>query len=452
MKSWLPLAARALVPCLSLAHLALGQPTTPGVWLPSPIPNGVLYVLQHDQDTIRQLSESGAGWKIVEPSTNGLPSGDLTPQQIESMRVRTPGLCRSSVLAYLSIGEAEDYRAYWDPAWVDAQGRPIAGVAPAWLGDENPDWEGNYKVRYWHRAWKNLLWGTPTGPRKTPLDRILDQGFDGVYLDVVDAFEFWSEEEGEISRRVARERMVGLIEQIGQYAQLTRGKSNFRVVIQNGEQIVNDDNGVPDDLRDRLAIAVRGLGLEDVFFDGTKPQPAAYTTEVLTAARAMFETLLFPQELTPIPIFVTDYVIGGRNVNSAANRARAAALYTRAAEAGGLLPYAARSDRDLDEVLTLGGPKWTIVQPQDSCRVCEVCLADLANARGTALTASGTPDGTVDLADYQFFLWAYANNDERADLTSCSIAGGEGYGIPDGRVDFQDMALFLELYSRATGL
>ena len=47
--------------------------------------------------------------------------------------------CRSMVLAYLSIGEAEDYRGYWDPSWVDASGVPIPGVAPAWLGAENPE-------------------------------------------------------------------------------------------------------------------------------------------------------------------------------------------------------------------------------------------------------------------------------------------------------------------------
>jgi cysteinyl-tRNA synthetase len=80
------------------------------------------------------------------------------------------------VLAYMSIGEAEDYRPYWKPEWKDAP--------PAWLDRENPDWPGNYKVKYWMEAWQRILMGGDG----SILDRIVDAGFDGVYLDIVDAF------------------------------------------------------------------------------------------------------------------------------------------------------------------------------------------------------------------------------------------------------------------------
>ena len=42
------------------------------------------------------------------------------------------------VLAYMSIGEAEDYRYYWQKDWERNK--------PSWLDAENPDWPGNYKV------------------------------------------------------------------------------------------------------------------------------------------------------------------------------------------------------------------------------------------------------------------------------------------------------------------
>ena len=85
------------------------------------------------------------------------------------------------VLAYLSIGEAEDYRPYWNPQW--------KVIAPGWLEEENPEWPGNYKVRYWTEGWQRILMGT----EGACLDRIVAAGFDGVVLDIIDAFVFFEE-------------------------------------------------------------------------------------------------------------------------------------------------------------------------------------------------------------------------------------------------------------------
>lgn len=85
------------------------------------------------------------------------------------------------VISYLSIGEAEDYRYYWQNNW---KTNP-----PAWLEDENPDWEGNFKVKYWDENWQNIIYGTDN----SYLKKLLDAGFDGVYLDIIDAFEYFEE-------------------------------------------------------------------------------------------------------------------------------------------------------------------------------------------------------------------------------------------------------------------
>ena len=63
------------------------------------------------------------------------------------------------VLAYLSIGEAEDYRSYWQRDW--------SVSPPAWLGAENPDWPGNYAVNYWDEAGRRSSWA-PRGPISMP--------------------------------------------------------------------------------------------------------------------------------------------------------------------------------------------------------------------------------------------------------------------------------------------
>ena len=52
---------------------------------------------------------------------------------------------------------------------------------------ENPAWRGNYKVRYWDAGWRAILFGSPG----SYLDQIISRGFDGVYLDIIDAFEYF---------------------------------------------------------------------------------------------------------------------------------------------------------------------------------------------------------------------------------------------------------------------
>lgn len=98
--------------------------------------------------------------------------------EIDQLRMKANG-GRRLVIAYMSIGEAEDYRWYWQPDWKPGD--------PDWLCKENPDWEGNYKVEYWNPAWKQIIYGTGD----SYLDKILAAGFDGVYLDLIDAYEYF---------------------------------------------------------------------------------------------------------------------------------------------------------------------------------------------------------------------------------------------------------------------
>lgn len=107
-------------------------------------------------------------------------SDELTAGEIASLKVKSTGGTRL-VIAYMSIGEAEDYRYYWQNEWDT--------TPPSWLAEENPDWPGNYKVRYWEDDWQDIIYGTDS----SYLKMILDAGFDGVYLDIVDAFEFFED-------------------------------------------------------------------------------------------------------------------------------------------------------------------------------------------------------------------------------------------------------------------
>lgn len=104
----------------------------------------------------------------------------LTPTEVNALRTKDGGGSRL-LIAYMSIGEAEDYRYYWQPSWQPG--------TPDWLQTENPVWEGNYKVEYWHPEWQAVIFGDSGAY----LDRILAAGFDGVYLDIIDAYEYFEE-------------------------------------------------------------------------------------------------------------------------------------------------------------------------------------------------------------------------------------------------------------------
>jgi cysteinyl-tRNA synthetase len=102
----------------------------------------------------------------------------FTTDEIAQLKTKNGGGKRK-VVAYMSIGEAEDYRYYWQSAWTKNK--------PSWMDAENPDWPGNYKVKYWEADWQNIIYKNSD----SYLNKILDAGFDGVYLDIIDAFEYY---------------------------------------------------------------------------------------------------------------------------------------------------------------------------------------------------------------------------------------------------------------------
>ena len=102
----------------------------------------------------------------------------LTTDEVARLQQKPQG-GRRLVLAYLSVGEAADYRPYWQEAWEGSATRPD------WIAKSNPDWPGSYRVRYWTDEWKRILYGSET----SYLDQIMAAGFDGAFLDVMDAWQ-----------------------------------------------------------------------------------------------------------------------------------------------------------------------------------------------------------------------------------------------------------------------
>lgn len=160
------------------------------------------------------------------------------------------------LLAYLSVGEAENYRAYWRQDWKPGH--------PAWLGPSNPDWGGNYKVRYWEGGWREIVLGQALQLKKL--------GFDGLFLDVVDGWEFWQKDYPQ-----ARQAMIELV------LEIHRQTGDFGLVLNGGDGLVGDS---------KLLAAITGVAKEEIFFglggDG-KVTPARFTLECQNRLRPLVE-------------------------------------------------------------------------------------------------------------------------------------------------------------------
>lgn len=245
---------------LARPSVLLAQPSLEGI-------NSFAYQLQNAD--ISELASSPYDLIVMDYSADGSDEAAYSSSEIAILK--TAG---KKVLAYLSIGEAEDYRYYFKNTWIENDSnaeceQARAKSAPKWLDDSNPDWCGNYKVKYWMKAWQKILWGKTFGPKKGYLDRIIDAGFDGVYLDIIDGYEYWKSKPFPERRKSAAKDMVKFVIKLGKYARENRGQSNFIVVPQNGSAIIDQ---VSPTLRTKYLESIQGIGAEDTFFFGVEDE------------------------------------------------------------------------------------------------------------------------------------------------------------------------------------
>jgi cysteinyl-tRNA synthetase len=189
-----------------------------------------------DQPRLDQIGGSSYELAVIDYSGDGTAGQEFSAAQIDSLRRSG---CQRRVLAYFSIGEAEDYRFYWQRGW-----RP---GSPGIIVGQNQHWKGNYYVRYWDPEWQALVFQY--------LDRILKAGFDGVYLDRVDAYQ-------DPHARGHEQEMVDLVKGIASYArQRSPLGDDFGVVVQNAEELAARH-------ADYLTVTT-GIGREEVYYADT---------------------------------------------------------------------------------------------------------------------------------------------------------------------------------------
>jgi cysteinyl-tRNA synthetase len=184
---------------------------------------------------------------VIDYSGDGTDDRAFTADQIAKLKIKPDG-SRRIVLAYLSIGEAEIYRYYWNKDW------ETAALAPPWLGEKNKNWRTNVLVRYWYDDWQSIIFRGPNNY----LDRIMKAGFDGIYLDRVDAIHDFEKENPD-----ARDQMVAFVKTLAAHARSL--KPGFLVVPQNAEELLDDTS---------YRAVIDGIAKEDLLFgDGSSKHP-----------------------------------------------------------------------------------------------------------------------------------------------------------------------------------
>lgn len=145
--------------------------------------NNFLYLINprnysSKEDLINEISQSNYDLIIMDLFLHDEIS--FTAEEIERLKIKNNGGQRQ-VISYMSIGEAESYRYYWNQLSTNEKNMLI--------NEENENWEENYLVSYWEELWKKIIIKNDD----SYINRIINAGFDGVYLDVIDAYEFYQQ-------------------------------------------------------------------------------------------------------------------------------------------------------------------------------------------------------------------------------------------------------------------
>lgn len=210
---------------------------------PSTAPkNWGIQLQNYTTDSLRTIQKSKADLWVLD----AYERSDKPFSSLQTTLMKQNG---KKLIAYMSIGEAENYRPYFKH--LDSK----------ILGPENPHWKGNFTVSFWDPAWEHVL-------IEEYLPVVLESGFDGVFLDVIDAFERFPD------KAEKAEEMARLINHIAIAAR--KQHPDFQIILQNGLQIRRWLHS-PQALLD----SIQGINLESGFqastlSDSTKEDIAFY--------------------------------------------------------------------------------------------------------------------------------------------------------------------------------
>jgi len=205
-----------------------------------------LYLLSDDLDeaTVGRIEASAYDLVVLDFIPSEKNNTDYPMAEVVARLQKAPH--PKLVLAYIDIGQAEAYRTCWQPGW---------GISdPEWIVGDDPDgWEGNYPVAFWWDEWQDI-WLSDDGY----LEAILEAGFDGVYLDWIEAYS----DENVIAKAEQegvdpRQEMIWWVADIAEFGRSRN--PDFIVIAQNAAELAESDEYVH---------IIDAIAQEQIWFDG----------------------------------------------------------------------------------------------------------------------------------------------------------------------------------------
>jgi cysteinyl-tRNA synthetase, unknown class len=231
--------------------------------------------------SIADIARSPYDLMVIDSERDASVGGPFTPAELKAMKKKPDG-SRRFVIAYISIGEAETYRSYWrDRNWGDVRNRtPL-------IEKENPEWEANFNVRYWEQEWQNLI----LNDADSFINRIMDAGFDGIYLDKVDIADDY---QGKTPPgTVSSDLMIQFVRKICTVTKLR--DPNFLTIAQNADGLLDDDS---------YRMAIDGIGRESMLytsglFDPNNPfkEPTRNDSDSIKESQRLVDKLVKDKKL-----------------------------------------------------------------------------------------------------------------------------------------------------------
>lgn len=196
------------------------------------------------EDTVQQIASSEHDMVVLDFIPSEVNNTDYPMADVIAHLHNAPH--PKLVIAYIDIGQAENYRTYWQPGWRIGN--------PEWIVSADPDgWEGNFPVAYWYDEWRNI-WLGDGGYLQT----IVDTGFDGIYLDWVEAYSdtdvvaFAQQESVD-----PVQEMIWWVQDMADYSRTLH--LGFIVIAQNAAELAEYDEYVA---------VIDAIAQEQVWFDG----------------------------------------------------------------------------------------------------------------------------------------------------------------------------------------
>ena len=291
LKRWAWLVLAGLIVALAISWRDL-----PGNWYEAtqtdrrPLAKVASWHYQLQKVDIDKVAGVDADVVVVdyERSIEGNGRVQLTPGEVAKLKVKPDGK-RRIVLSYLSVGEAEEKRFYWNADW-----KTDPAKKPSWLHVGNCAWPGAWAVKFWEDGWKQILFrGSDSYLRK-----IIAAGFDGVYLDRVDMFADYPQIAAE--RRSAAQDMIDLVAELALTGRSI--KPGFLVLPNNGMELLESR---------QFRRAIDGLGMEELLFshNGTGVRnDQAHIKETLSHLRKL--------QWDYKPVFTLEYLVTKESIEA----------------------------------------------------------------------------------------------------------------------------------------